>query len=186
MLLLISVIITYGEQQQFTASATGEWHLVPKRRSSLADGPPIPKVIEQRCLEYQYTKIGRQTYFGQWTPQVIEMRCLEYQHTKLGRQIYFGWWTPPKWEWISWRQLHWKLFRSNLEVCSYLAYEHTLADGPPLGIEQRCLEYQYTQLWPMNPPGNQAEMPWIPVHPTLANGSHGEPKRKLSKNKNFK
>ena len=35
-------------------------------------------------------------------------------------------------------------------MCSYLADEHTLADGPT--------------------PGNWAEMPWIPVHPTLPNG----------------
>ena len=76
---------------------------------------------------------------------------------------------PPKWEWISWRQLHQNLFTSNLEVCSYLADEHTSADGPP-GIEQRCLEYQYTQLWPMDAPGNWAEMPWIPLHLTFANG----------------
>ena len=34
----------------------------------LADLPTW--VIEHRCLEYQYTKIGRQTYFGQWTPQI--------------------------------------------------------------------------------------------------------------------
>ena len=28
--------------------------------------PPVP---EQKCHEYQYTKIGRWTYFGWWTPQ---------------------------------------------------------------------------------------------------------------------
>ena len=32
---------------------------------TLADGPLW--VIEQRWLEYQYTKIGRWIYFGQWT-----------------------------------------------------------------------------------------------------------------------
>ena len=32
---------------------------------------------------------GRQTYFGR-TPQVIEQRCLEYQYTQLGRLTYFG------------------------------------------------------------------------------------------------
>ena len=35
--------------------------------------------------------------------------------------------------------------RVNLEVCSHLADEPSLADGPPL-IEHRCLEYQYTKL----------------------------------------
>ena len=29
---------------------------------------PTPWVIEQRCLEYWYTKLGRQTYFGRWNP----------------------------------------------------------------------------------------------------------------------
>ena len=32
---------------------------------TLANGPPVP---EQRCLEYQYTKLGRWTYFGWCTP----------------------------------------------------------------------------------------------------------------------
>ena len=27
-----------------------------------------PLVPEQRCLAYQYTQLGRWTYFGQWTP----------------------------------------------------------------------------------------------------------------------
>ena len=35
-------------------------------KHALADGPPW--VTEQRCLEYQYTQLSRQTYFGQWTP----------------------------------------------------------------------------------------------------------------------
>ena len=33
---------------------------------SLANGPPCTR---QRCLEYQYTKLGRWTYFGHWNPQ---------------------------------------------------------------------------------------------------------------------
>ena len=31
---------------------------------TLANGPPYPWVPEKRCLEYHYTKLGRQTYFG--------------------------------------------------------------------------------------------------------------------------
>ena len=58
-------------------------------------GRSTPWVIEQRCLEYQYTKIGRWTYFGQWTPQSIKNRCLEHCYTKLGRWTYFGQWTAP-------------------------------------------------------------------------------------------
>ena len=87
--------------------------------STLADG--LPMAPEQRCLEYQYTKLGRWTYVGQWTPNgtraempwipvhqtwqmsllwpmdplVPEQGCLEYQYTKIGgRWTYFGWWTP--------------------------------------------------------------------------------------------
>ena len=94
-----------------------------------------PPQIEHRCLEYQYTTLGRQTYFGRWTPREqsrdalntsthkladkptladgppwwIENRYLEYHCTKHGRQTYFGRWTPQV-------------------------------------IEQKCLEYWYTQL----------------------------------------
>ena len=35
---------------------------------TLADRPP--QLMEHRCPEYQYTKLGRETYFGRWTPQV--------------------------------------------------------------------------------------------------------------------
>ena len=34
----------------------------------------LPSWIENRCLEYHYTKLGRWTYFGWWTP---------HPHTKL-------------------------------------------------------------------------------------------------------
>ena len=38
--------------------------------SNLADKPSLANVlpprIEKRCLEYQYTKLGRQTYCGRW------------------------------------------------------------------------------------------------------------------------
>ena len=33
----------------------------------------------------------------QMDPPVIEQRCLEYCYTQLGRQTYFGWWTPTWW-----------------------------------------------------------------------------------------
>ena len=35
-----------------------------------------PLVQEQRCLEYQYKKLGRWTYVRWWTPNVAEQRCL--------------------------------------------------------------------------------------------------------------
>ena len=82
-------------------------------------------LLEHRCLEYHYKKLGRRPYFGQWLPllttraemtciplhktwqinllwpmdpppaQVPKQRCLEYQYTKLSRQSYFGQWTLP-------------------------------------------------------------------------------------------
>ena len=42
----------------------------------LAGGPPFTWVIEQRCLEYWYTKLGRQTYFGRWTPSESRIDAL--------------------------------------------------------------------------------------------------------------
>ena len=36
--------------------------------------PMNPQWIENRCLEYHYTKLGRQTYFGQWTP--LKQTCI--------------------------------------------------------------------------------------------------------------
>ena len=37
-------------------------------KHTLADG--TPQEIENRCLEYCYNKLGKQTYFGQWTTLV--------------------------------------------------------------------------------------------------------------------
>ena len=104
---------------------------------TLADGPP--KWIENRCLEYCYTKLGRQTYFGWWTPQSIKKRCLEYCYTTLGRWTYFGWWTP------------------QLREHRCLEYQYTKLGRQtyfgrwiPQLIEHRCLEYLYTKTWQMN------------------------------------
>ena len=95
-----------------------------------------PSVAEQRWLECQHTKLGSWTYFGPWTPWVTEQRCLKYQYTKLGRWTYFGQWTP-----------HWYKNRDALNTSRQnLADEHTLADGPPAGT--------------------RAEIPWIPIHKT--------------------
>ena len=118
-----------------------------------------PPLIEHRCLEYQYTQIGRQTYFGRWTPQWIENRCLEYHYTKLGRWTYFGQWTLQVTE----------------QRC--LDYQYTkigrqtyFGQWTPQWIKNRCLEYHYTNLgrWTnfgrWTPPGNRAEMHWIPVY----------------------
>ena len=132
---------------------------------TLANGCPTTLVPEQRCLEYQYTKLGRWTYFGWWTPPVPEQRCLEYQYTILGRWTYFGQWTP-QYQSIdalntstqnladeptlaNGPPLHWYQSRDDLNTSTQnLANEPTLANGCPttLAPEQRCLEYQYTKL----------------------------------------
>ena len=53
------------------------WYVILLLKLILADGPP--PVIEHRCLQYWYTKLGRWTYFGRWTPWIIEHRCLDSQ-----------------------------------------------------------------------------------------------------------
>ena len=101
-----------------------EARVKPKTSSNLVNEPSSadghPKVPEQRWLACHYTKLGRWTYFGQWTPQyqsrdalhtsthnladettladgppLAEQRCLENQYTQLGRWNYFGWCPPP-------------------------------------------------------------------------------------------
>ena len=143
-------------QSRIDALNTGTQYLVDE--FAYADGPPgnraempwilvhntwqtnllwqmNPQGIEQRCLEYQDTILGRQTCFGRWTPPSIENRCLEYQYTILGRQTCFGRWTPPSIE----------------NRC--LEYYHTILGRQtyfgrwtPPSVENRCLEYWYTIL----------------------------------------
>ena len=68
-------------------------------------------------------------------PPAKEQRCLEYQYTKIGRQTYFGWWTHSE---------------SRIDALNTatpnLAHEPTLVNGSPQWIENRCLEYCYTNL----------------------------------------
>ena len=69
--------------------------------------PMDPPWIKNRCLEYHYTKLGRWTYFGQWTWQIswqMYTPPIMYQliwmakfqmftiRAHLGRSP--GWWTP--------------------------------------------------------------------------------------------
>ena len=107
-------------------------------------GRSTPQLIEHRCLEYQYTKLGRQTLFGRWVPPVIKQRCLEYWYTKLGR------WTPLVIEQRSleyqYTQLgRWTPHESRIDALNTatpnLADKSTLADGPPT---QNC------QWWTIN------------------------------------
>ena len=129
-----------------------------------------PLVPEQRCLEYQYTKLGRWTYFGRWMPQEIKNRYLEYCYTKLGRWTFFGQWPPSTRAEMTCIPLH-KTWQMNL-----------LWQMDPLVPEQRCLEYQYTKLgrWTYfgqwTPPCYQSRdalntsTPNLADEPTLADG----------------
>ena len=70
---------------------------------TLANGPPAP---EKTCIKYQYTKLGRWTYFGWWTPLVPEQIWLAHHYTNLGRWTYFGWWTPGTRAEMAWIPVH--------------------------------------------------------------------------------
>ena len=145
--------------------------------------PPVP---EQRWLAYHYTKLGRWTYFGQWTPPVPEQRWLAYHYTKLGRWTYFGQWTPPipgqRWLAYHYTKLgRWTYFgqwtypqyqsRDDLHTTTQnLADEPTLANGPPPSTraEMTCIPlhktWQMSLLWPMNTPVK--EQRWLGYHYT--------------------
>ena len=164
-----------------------------------------PPVAEQRSHEYHYTKLGRWTYFGQWTPQEssidvwnttiptladkptlakgppweIENRCLEYCYTILGRWTFFCQWPPPStraempcmplhktWQ----MNLLWPMdppyqSRDSLNISTQnLADEPPLANGPPTTRAEMPWipvhkTWQMNLHWPMDPQGNRAEMP---------------------------
>ena len=117
--------------------------------------------LEQRCLEYNYTKLGRSIYIYRtmhiypWPiDPPIEQRCLEYCYTKLGtskgRSIYiyrtmhiYPWqMEPPLIEHRCLQYCYTKFGRSiYIEQCTY-----TYGRLTPLAIEHRCLEYHYTKL----------------------------------------
>ena len=62
----------------------------------------VSMVIENWCIEYCYTKLGRWTYFGWWPPNTrAEMTCVPLH--KVGRWIYFGQWTSsvPEQRWLA-------------------------------------------------------------------------------------
>ena len=91
-------------------------------------------------------------------PPVSEQKCLEYQYTKLGRWTYFGWWTPPVPEE---RWLH--------ITTQNLAYELTLANGPPsTRTEMTSIPlhktWQMNLVWPMDPLEPSRE--WLAFHYT--------------------
>ena len=119
-----------------------------------------PHIIENRCLEYCYTKLCRQTFFGQWPPHTrAEMTCIPLHKT----------WTPQNQS------------RDDMHTTTQnLADEPTLANGPPSNrAEMTCIPlhktWQMNLLWPMDPPYQSRDVLHtttqnLAVEPTLANG----------------
>ena len=119
----------------------------------------IPLVPEQRCLEYQYTKLGKQTYSSQWSTSVPEWRWLANHYTKLGRCTYFHWWNPPGYQ-----------SRDDLQTTTQnLADEPTLANGSPsTKAEMTSIQYNklgrqtYSNQWNLS----VLEQRWLAYHYT--------------------
>ena len=119
---------------------------------------PVP---EQRCLEYQYTKLGRWTYFGQLTPPSTraEMPWIPV-HETWQMNLLWPMYPPGTRAEMPWIPVH-KTWQMNLLWPMYppgtrsrdalntstqnVADEPTLANGPH---------------------STRAEMPWIPVQKT--------------------
>ena len=81
---------------------------------------PQPPVPEQRCLKYQYTKLGRQTYSDQWTPQYHSRDDLNTTTQKLADEPTLVN-RPPRYQ-----------CRYDLNTTTQkLADNPTLANGPP-------------------------------------------------------
>ena len=73
------LVVKNGNFTLLQTSSCQEWQF-----HTLANGPP--KWIKNRWLEYCYTKLGRQTFFGQWTQLVL---------TSSGQDVFkFGRYTP--------------------------------------------------------------------------------------------
>ena len=101
-----------------------------------------------------YTKLGRQTYFDQWTPlksriDALNTRCLEYHYTKLVRSFVCNTKRPSVKQSIK------------LQMSSNLADEPSSANGPPADEPSsangtpptsKTSTWQTNLLWPMDPP----------------------------------
>ena len=55
--------------------------------------------IENRCLAYHYTKLGRQTYFGQWTPHKLRIHALNTTTPNLAGEPTLADGNPPNASW---------------------------------------------------------------------------------------
>ena len=117
--------------------------------------PPVP---EQRWLAFHYTKLGRWTYFGQWTPQYQSRDDLHTTTQNLADEPTLA------------NEPHQYQSRDDLHTTTQnLADEPTLANGPPsTRAEMTCIPlhktWQMNLLWPMDPP--VPEQRWLAYHYT--------------------
>ena len=129
-----------------------------------------PLVPEQRCSEYQYTKLGRWTYFGQWTPPCYQSRdALNTSTPNLADEPTLADGCPRK---------------SRIDTLNTatpnLADEPSLANDPPsTRAEMTCIPlhktWQMNLLWQMDPPRKSridalnTATPNLADEPSLAN-----------------
>ena len=161
-----------------------------QRRDALADEPSSANgptlVPEQRWLAYQYTKLGRWTYFGQWIPPLLEQTWLSYQHTQLRRWTYFGQQNPPgpeqrclachytklgRWTYFGWWTPQDQSRDDMHTTTQNLADEPTLGQWNPQYQSRDALNTSTQNLAEEptladGPPRTRVEMPCIPVHKT--------------------
>ena len=147
--------------------------LLRKWLSFVPRAPESPQVPEQRCLEYQYRKVGRWNYFGQGTPQYQSRDVLHNSTHNLADETTLADgppstraempWIPVQKIWqmnLLWpMDSSWSQSRDALNTSTQnLADEPTLANGPPISrAEMTCIPlhktWQMNLLWPVDPPG---------------------------------
>ena len=147
--------------------------------------PMDPPVSEQRCLECQYTKLGRWTYFGQWTPQYQGRDALHTSTQNLADEPTLADAPPSTRAQMPCIPVH-KTWQMNLLwpmdppvwgqrclACHYtkLCRWTYFGQWPPVPEQMMPWiplhkTWQMNLLWPMDPTSTRAEMSWIPVHKT--------------------
>ena len=134
--------------------------------------PIDPPGIEHRCLEYYYTKLGRQTYFSWWPPRELRIDALNTATPNLADRPSLA--NEPSntraemtciplhktWQMnLLWLMVPQYQSRDDLHTTTQnLADEPTLANGPPITrAEMTCIPlnktWQMNLFWPMDPPG---------------------------------
>ena len=178
---------------QWTPSTRAEMTLIPLHKTWqikllwLMD--PSGTIAEMTCMHY--TKLGRWTYFGQWTPHpsslqyqsntwnehkfgrwtffcqclppVPEQRSLAYHCINLGRSTYFGQWNSL----VTRAEMPWIPLQKTWQMTLLWPMVPLLsarAEMPWISVHQTRQTHLF---WPMDPPGTRAEMTCLPLHKNL-------------------